>query len=427
MGIDFFQADTEFSKAFKTLHEAFGDISGVMAWYEYGELKGEDQSESVGATDYWRHGQENTAGIAGQTRRLKQIVTEYSAIETQLDYDETHPNYYLSIGMFTYPFYLLSQQWGMEATYRLYIDAARNCWTATMTHTQIAQCLKQRAEHLVSVPNDPAIDILPTNQKVDDVVTAFKAVKIQLFDEGVLSHYHFEKSKLRTQFSDDSRSTGQIIEWHWDFGDGTTSELKNPHHTYAATGDYQVKLTVVNDEYVVDEKSVSQANPSQNKYHKDEFTRTVSVTDQYCYITTGLEPDNDIYQVFINGVDLNFSPDKWDYRDAPPIPLSGTNNKTLSLDISGENNVAVAKPITWTVWLDINDDGFYTSDEIVSTEIIVAGQPYGINISDDLTDFIAGENVTVGDSRFIRVVGENSYSDPCSSAAGEAFDVRVTW
>jgi PKD repeat protein len=39
-------------------------------------------------------------------------------------------------------------------------------------------------------------------------------------------------------------STGYITHWHWDFGDGTTSNEQNPTHTYAAHGDYQVTLTV---------------------------------------------------------------------------------------------------------------------------------------------------------------------------------------
>ena len=30
----------------------------------------------------------------------------------------------------------------------------------------------------------------------------------------------------------------------WDFGDGTTSELKSPHHTWEDAGDYTIKLTV---------------------------------------------------------------------------------------------------------------------------------------------------------------------------------------
>ena len=34
--------------------------------------------------------------------------------------------------------------------------------------------------------------------------------------------------------------------WFWEFGDGTTSTLQHPTHTYATTGNYEVKLTVTN-------------------------------------------------------------------------------------------------------------------------------------------------------------------------------------
>ncbi|MDD5540646.1 MAG: PKD domain-containing protein, partial [Candidatus Marinimicrobia bacterium] len=34
--------------------------------------------------------------------------------------------------------------------------------------------------------------------------------------------------------------------WAWEFGDGSTSTLKNPSHTYAATGSYTVNLTATN-------------------------------------------------------------------------------------------------------------------------------------------------------------------------------------
>lgn len=43
-------------------------------------------------------------------------------------------------------------------------------------------------------------------------------------------------------------SMGKIDSWLWDFGDGKTSNLKNPWHTYVAPGSYQVKLTVSGSE-----------------------------------------------------------------------------------------------------------------------------------------------------------------------------------
>ena len=37
---------------------------------------------------------------------------------------------------------------------------------------------------------------------------------------------------------------GQTITYSWDFGNGTSSTASNPVHTYAAAGQYVVRLTV---------------------------------------------------------------------------------------------------------------------------------------------------------------------------------------
>ncbi len=46
------------------------------------------------------------------------------------------------------------------------------------------------------------------------------------------------------QFSD--LSTGNPTSWSWNFGDGTTSTLKSPSHTYTANGTYTVSLQSTN-------------------------------------------------------------------------------------------------------------------------------------------------------------------------------------
>ena len=48
------------------------------------------------------------------------------------------------------------------------------------------------------------------------------------------------------QFQD--KSTGQITNWQWSFGDGATSTTQNPTHTYPAGGTYFVCLTVYNSD-----------------------------------------------------------------------------------------------------------------------------------------------------------------------------------
>ena len=46
---------------------------------------------------------------------------------------------------------------------------------------------------------------------------------------------------LEVSFTDTS-SGGLIVDWEWDFGDGTTSELRDPSHVYAVPGTYTVTL-----------------------------------------------------------------------------------------------------------------------------------------------------------------------------------------
>ena len=49
---------------------------------------------------------------------------------------------------------------------------------------------------------------------------------------------------LTVTFSDTSGAG--VTTWHWDFGDGITSSLQNPTHTYTKTGIYPVSLDTTN-------------------------------------------------------------------------------------------------------------------------------------------------------------------------------------
>ncbi|WP_198673618.1 PKD domain-containing protein [Algibacillus agarilyticus] len=200
----------------QTLHEAFSDISGVMAKYEF-----------TGHLD-WEHGGESH----GQIRQLDSITTETGAIASWLDYADAGTNYYQRIGMITYPFYLLTQQWGIETAYQAYILAAEQCWEADTTLIQAAKCIELQAEAV--------------GGSKTDVINAFKAVKIKLFDQGVLSHFLAQSSDidLTVVFSDDSRATDEVVDWLWDFGDGQSSTHTNPTHQYSQSGVYRVKLSV---------------------------------------------------------------------------------------------------------------------------------------------------------------------------------------
>jgi PKD repeat protein len=46
-------------------------------------------------------------------------------------------------------------------------------------------------------------------------------------------------------YSFNNSSTGNIVNFHWNFGDGTSSNGSSPSHTFTANGDYVVVLTVI--------------------------------------------------------------------------------------------------------------------------------------------------------------------------------------
>lgn len=150
--------------------------------------------------------------------------------------------------MISYPFYLLTQKWGVEKAYSVIIEAARNCWANESTLPHAANCIKQAAGDL--------------SLSETDVEDAFKAVKIKLFDTGVLSHFESEVAGTTASFTNTSQSTGEVLTWLWDFGDDETSSVENPVHTYNQAGTYQVTLRVTdsnNDQDTI-KRSITVAN-----------------------------------------------------------------------------------------------------------------------------------------------------------------------
>lgn len=56
-------------------------------------------------------------------------------------------------------------------------------------------------------------------------------------------------ARQQVQFTDLSTDAGSlwgggVVSWQWDFGDGGSSSVANPNHSYQQGGDYTVRLTV---------------------------------------------------------------------------------------------------------------------------------------------------------------------------------------
>ncbi len=60
--------------------------------------------------------------------------------------------------------------------------------------------------------------------------------------------FTYSCNELDCTFTDQSTdSDGSVVSWSWAFGDGGSSTLQNPSHTYACGGDYTVTLFVTDD------------------------------------------------------------------------------------------------------------------------------------------------------------------------------------
>jgi PKD repeat protein len=68
---------------------------------------------------------------------------------------------------------------------------------------------------------------------------------------------------LACTFNDKSKDDdGSIVSWQWSFGDGATSTEENPSHGYAEAGEYDVQLTVTDDDAATSSK-VRPAKPKR--------------------------------------------------------------------------------------------------------------------------------------------------------------------
>lgn len=194
---------------------------------------------------------------------------------------------------------------------------------------------------------------------------------------------------LTVQFTDESTAgTGtEELTWLWDFGDGETSDERNPSHQYTKSGKYSVSLTV------------------ETEHGKDKETK-LNLID--VAVVTG--PTADFSATPVSGQDpltVNFT-DKsapgtsditswvWDFGDGA---TGNTQNPTHTYTILGKHTVAL------TVTTSVGSDVVSKSDLIQLTNTV---RYFGGTATDRAFDMVATE-----DGGFM-MAGETS-----STGAGE--------
>jgi len=163
---------------------------------------------------------------------------------------------------------------------------------------------------------------------------------------------------LTVQFTD--QSTGSITSWSWSFGDGGTSTLRSPSHTYDATGYFTVSLTV----------SGPGGSDTETKTNYIHVTEPAPVAQFSASPTSGNVPLEVRFTDQSIGVIESW---RWNFGDGgtsvvqnPSHTYSSAGSFTVRLTVSGaEGSDTETKTGYITVWSkeDIDHDGDVDEDD----------------------------------------------------------------
>jgi PKD repeat protein len=93
---------------------------------------------------------------------------------------------------------------------------------------------------------DVTLTVTDDGDATDDVS---REVTVAPQNQGPAASFTVSCDLLTCSFTDTSSdSDGTIVGWRWDFGDGATSQLEDPQHTYVSGGTYTVTLQVTDDD-----------------------------------------------------------------------------------------------------------------------------------------------------------------------------------
>ncbi|TQV88005.1 PKD domain-containing protein [Aliikangiella coralliicola] len=195
------------------------------------------------------------------------------------------------------------------------------------------------------------------------------------------------------QFSSEGSidTDGTILNYHWTFGDGETSNQANPQHAYTSAGIHIAVLTVTDN---------------NGASHSD--TAEVTVSDvEYCSVTGNTKYEW-IAKVAANGFENTSEADGYADNTSLTIPFVQGDN---SIELTAGGNYSEH----WVAWIDFDGDGeFNNSNEKVLSGLSGKGTVTGnINIPQGV----------VGVKTRIRIAMKY-HSEP-SSACGDMGDGEI--
>jgi len=104
---------------------------------------------------------------------------------------------------------------------------------------------EQNATHTYYQPGVKTV-ILTVTDNTNNTSTTSKRITVE--NTLPISQFSIDPRKPDegepVNFTDVSSDDGDIVSWHWDFGDGTASDQQEPQHVYKEGGTYTITLTV---------------------------------------------------------------------------------------------------------------------------------------------------------------------------------------
>jgi len=203
------------------------------------------------------------------------------------------------------------------------------------------------------------------------------------------------------------QSSGNPTDWSWEFegGSPSTSTSANPTVTYNTAGDYNVTLTVSNNE----------GSDAQT------YTNYISVSadggvGEYCEPSIERGTGNYVSNVEVGGFSHSSSGDNYSHYTGSSISLT----LGQSTDLSIETYARRSSETYIKVWIDYDQDGNFESSELIYEDNFTSPQSLSAT-------FTPSTNAVQGETRMrISLASRTEQSDACVNiSSGEVEDYTV--
>lgn len=144
-----------------------------------------------------------------------------------------------------------------------------------------------------------------------------------LLSDSCQSWFTYSASSLTLSFTASSVST-RIISWDYQFGDGNSSNLQNPVHTYTASGNYEVSL------FTTDSSGCT--------YLYSEIINVQYYEELHANFSYIVDPGNPLLFHFTDNSSGNIITWNWDFGDGT---TSGLQNPSHQYQTEGQYNVCL--------------------------------------------------------------------------------------